>query len=113
MNKEQLNKRIEEVCEDFKGQIPDLYQMVGIVIVGRLFGWRVIRLTASRSMWAKVTRVFGDPKEWMPEYGRLAHKSVGLKLVEQIGDFWDFINGNHSREGLTPHDRKAIISTGH
>lgn len=109
MNREELNKRIEDVCEDFKGQIPDLYQMVGIVVVGRLFGWRVVRLTASRRMWMQVTRTFGDPKEWMPERGRLAYKSVGLKVIDKLGDYWDFINGVTPRDDVSAQDRKSII----
>jgi hypothetical protein len=109
MNKEQLNQRIDEVCKDFKGQIPDLYQMVGIVIVGRLFGWKVVRLTVSRRMWMMVSRTFGDPKEWMPERGTLAYKSLGLKTIDKIGDYWDFIKGNQPREGFPPEERKAIL----
>ena len=109
MTKDELDIRIEQVCKEFKGQIPDLYQMVGIVIVGRMFGWRVVRLTASRSMWARVTRTFGDPKIWMPERGLLAHKSCGLALVDKLGDYWNFINGNRSREELSTEDRKMIM----
>lgn len=109
MNRDQINERIEEVCEQFKGQIPDLYQMIGIVMVGRLFGWRVVRLTASRRMWMMVTRTFGDPKVWMPERGRLAHKSAGLQIINNLGDYWDFIKGNVPRDGFSEAERKAII----
>jgi hypothetical protein len=109
MNKEQLNERIEKVCEEFKGQIPDLYSMVGVVIVGRLFGWRVVRLTASRRVWTMTTKWFGDPKELMPERGRLAYKSVGLKIIDQIGDYWDFIKGNDCpRDDLPARERKLL-----
>lgn len=109
MNKEQLNERIEQVCESFQGQIPDLFQMVGIVIVGRLFGWRVVRLVVSRRMWTMVTHVFGDPKLWMPERGRLAYKSVGLKVTDTLGVYWDFIRGSTTREDFPADQRKAII----
>ncbi len=109
MNKEQLNERIEQVCKDYVGPIPELYSMVGAVIVGRLFGWRVVRLTVSRRIWTMMTKAFGDPKQLMPDRGPLAYKSVGLKLVDQWGDYWDFVRGSAPREGLSPQDRKAII----
>ena len=109
MNKEQIDKRIEIVCKEFTGQMPILYQMVGMIIVGRLFGWRVIRLTASRSLWKKTTQAFGDPKLLMPERGVLAHKSVGLKISDQLGEYWDFINGNKPRDEIPLHDRKMIV----
>lgn len=108
MNKEQLEKRIEEVSEQFKGQIPDLYQMVGILVVGRLFGWRVVRLTCSRRVWSLTTKWFGDPKQYMPERGRLAYKSLGLALVDKLGDYWDFINGATPRDDISLQTRKML-----
>ncbi|MEI2802150.1 MAG: hypothetical protein V9E84_00065, partial [Trichococcus flocculiformis] len=80
----------------------------GCLVVGRFFGWRVVRLTVSRRMWMLVSRSFGDPKEWMPERGPLARKSLGLKVVDKLGDYWDFINGAISRDGLSERDRKTI-----
>ena len=109
MNKEQLNQRIEKVCEEFQGQLPDLFQMVGIVVAGRLFGWHVVRLVVSRRLWTLMTKWFGDPKEWMPERGRLAHKSVGLKIVDKIGDYWGVINGHQSRDDL-PNDKRKMAA---
>lgn len=109
MKTEELNRRIETVCEQFRGQIPDLYHVVGVVVVGRLFGWRVVRLTTSRKIWSLTTRLFGDPKEWMPERGRLAHKSVGLKLVDTLADYWDFINGVTPRDDISAQDRKMVV----
>lgn len=109
MNREQLNDRIEQVCESFQGQIPDLFQMIGIVMVGRLFGWRVVRLTASRRMWTMVTKIFGDPKLLMPERGRLAHKSVGLKMMDELGGYWDFVRGSAPRDDFPSEQRKAVM----
>jgi len=108
MNKEQLQQRIDDVCEKFTGHIPDLYQIVGVMVVGRLFGWRVVRLTCSRRVWTLATRWFGDPKVYMPERGRLSYKSVGLNIVDKLGDYWEFVNGSATREGLSAADRKAL-----
>jgi hypothetical protein len=109
MNKEQLDRHIDEVCEQFKGQIPDLYQMVGILVVGRLFGWRVVRLTCSSRIWSQTIKWFGDPKELMPERGRLAYKSAGLAFIDKAGGYWDFIKGVTSREEIPLETRKMLI----
>ena len=109
VGKDELNQWIDRYCENFQGQSNHLYAVVGAAVVGRLFGWRFVRLTSSRLVWRSLMIAFGDPKEWMPEYGRLAGKSVGLKVVEKLGDFWDFINGVTPRDDLSAHDRKAII----
>ncbi len=108
MNDEELYKRIDDVAKDFRGQFPDLYQLVGAVVLGRLFGWRVVRLTVSRSTWTKITRLFGDPKQWMPDEGRLAYKSVGLRMVKQIGDYWGFVKGDFSRADVPNSERKRV-----
>lgn len=108
MNITELNQRIDEVCESFHGQLPDLFQMVGIVVAGRLFGWRVVRLVVSVRIWRLVTATFGDPKIWMPERGRLAYKSLGLKLVDEIGDYWGFIRGSFSRD-ISDRERKSCV----
>ena len=109
MKKEQLNELIDTVCNEFCGQAPDLFQMVGIVVVGHRFGWRVVRLVVSRKIWMLTTRWFGDPKVWMPEHGPLAGRSVGLKILNTLGDYWDFINGKDSpRDALPAETRKML-----
>jgi hypothetical protein len=109
MNDEEMKAKIESVCENYHGQFPDLFQMIGIVVVGRLFGWRVVRLVVSLRMWRLLNKWFGDPKQWMDPDGPLAYKSVGLKIVDQIGDYWGVIRGERSREDLPNHDRKMAV----
>ncbi len=109
MTQEQVQNQIETVCQEFHGQAPDLFQIVGVVVVGRFFGWRVVRLVVSRRIWSLTTRFFGDPKEWMPERGLLAYKSKGLQFVDTMGGYWDFIKGVTPRDGLPNEDRKLLV----
>lgn len=88
---------ITRVCSMYNGQIDDLYSVVGMVVIGRLFGWRVVRLTARRGHWTLANRLFGDFKVLMPERGPFACSSLGLYLVDKIGDFWEVI-----RRGSVP-----------
>jgi hypothetical protein len=91
---EELNAKIEKVTEEFKGQIDYLYEAVGMIVVGRLVGWEVMRLVSSRRCWSTASKWFGDPKELMPRRGRYAYKSVGLKLVDKMGEYWAVVRGN-------------------
>jgi hypothetical protein len=106
MNKEQLDKRIDEVCEQFKGQIPDLAQMIGYLIMGQRYGWRVVRLVIPRRVWREMGIWFGDPKTLMPERGDLTHKSQGLKLADDLHLYWDIISGKEGREGIPLEKRR-------
>lgn len=90
---EELLTKIDHVSGEFKGQLDDLYKIVGMIVMGRLFGWRVVRLASTRGLWTKANRYFGDIKELMPERGKYAHKSVGLKIADELGEFRNIVIG--------------------
>lgn len=102
----ELQDKIEELGRDYKGQIDDLYQIVGMVVMGRLFGWRVIRMVASRRLWNHACVYFGDLKSVLPERGRYATRSAGLRVVDELGGYWDFIKGGVNK--MTSVERKTI-----
>ena len=93
MNDEQLKELIERVCSEYHGQLDHLYQAVGLLVVGQLYGWRVMRLISTRPNWRKASALFGDLKTLMPERGPLAHKSIGLKISDDLGHYWEIIQG--------------------
>jgi len=107
MTNEELIKEIERVSTEFTGQIDDLQAAVGMVTIGRLYGWRVMRLTSSRRHWMVACGLFGDLKELLPERGVLAHKSLGLKVVDKAGDYWDVIKGK--TEAMPLQERKLVL----
>lgn len=89
----ELFEKIDDVSGQFVGQLDDLYKVVGMIVMGRLFGWRVVRLVSTPLLWRSATRLFGDPKELMPERGKYAYKSIGLRVVDEMGDYWNVIKG--------------------
>jgi len=106
MTDEQIIKIINEKSADFHGQLDDLQVAVGMLAVGRLYGWRVTRLISSKRHWSVACKLFGDLKELLPERGVLAHKSVGLAIVDKVGDYWGIIKGEVSLDDLPLHERK-------
>jgi hypothetical protein len=88
-----LASSIARVCSTYNGQIDDLYSAVGMVVIGRLFGWRVMRMAAPRRIWAKAGDLFGDPKELMPERGELYGRSVGCRIADAAGEYWRYVRG--------------------
>ena len=53
MNDEQLKELIERVCSEYHGQLDHLYQAVGLLVVGQLYGWRVMRLISTAPIGGK------------------------------------------------------------
>lgn len=102
---EEMLEIIDQVSGGFKGQLDDLYKVVGMIVMGRLFGWRVVRLVSTPVLWKKANQLFGDPKELMPERGKYAHKSIGLKIVDELGQYWDVIKG----KSPLPAEQKKMI----
>jgi hypothetical protein len=105
MNDEELMLKIEQLTKDYKGDISHFYEVVGMVVVGRLFGWRVIRLVSTDRSWAFACRLFGDLKELLPERGRYAYKSVGLQMVDRLFDYWEVVK----RQKSLPMVERRII----
>jgi len=109
MNDKELMDLIENKSTDFHGQIDDLYKAVGVIIIGRLFGWKVMRLAAPRSTWTKATELFGDPKLLMKDEEKLAHKSFGLHVCKEANEYWQFIKGHRQIDSI---QRKEIMPNG-
>lgn len=105
MNDKELMDKIEDLTRDYKGDISNFYEAVGMVVVGRLFGWRVIRLVSSGRSWTFTTKLFGDLKELLPERGAYAYKSVGLKIADDLGEYWEIIKRHKS---MPLEERKMI-----
>lgn len=101
----ELDAKIDQVCDDFKGQLDDLYAAVGLIVVGRRYGWRVMRLISSRRHWSLASDLFGDPKDLMKERGRCYKKSIGCEIVDKAGEYWAFIKGH---KPLAQDVRKAV-----
>ena len=109
MTDEALMVKIEEVTKDFSGQLDQLYEVIGMIVTGRLLGWRVMRLVSSRRCWKMATELFGDPKLLMLERGVYYDKSLGMKIIDTTGDYWDVISGRGNRDALPLHNRKMIL----
>jgi hypothetical protein len=85
----------------FHGDINDLIVAVGCLYVGRLLGWRVIRLVYSNKRYSDFQKILslgmdnGDFKfaDWFEDRERLSYKSYGLWLVDKAQSFWDTVRG--------------------
>lgn len=99
---DEVKRLICQATWEFRGQIDDLYSAVGCLVVGRLLGWRVLRISLNSKDYAKYQRILSAGQEesgefkfsaWMRDEERLAYKSLGLFLVKKAGDFWAAVKG--------------------
>lgn len=91
----QLLSMANNSMSKFRGQMPELERAIGMLFVGRQFGWKVIYLTHSKSTVRKYEDILGiKVREFFPEVGPLARRSVGWKIAEKVTNFWKEVSGN-------------------
>jgi hypothetical protein len=90
-----LVARVDERAASFIGQIDELESAIGMLHIGRLFGWKVLVLVHNKRTIRKYEEILGiDIRKEFEETGPLASKSVGLGVVEKLGEFWKAVSGD-------------------
>jgi len=107
MNDTEFMNMIEVAVKNYKGQIDDLGEVIGMLNVGRLMGWKVARLVYSKRCWSNAIKTFGDPKAFLPAEGVYYRKSLGMRVIDEVGGYWDYIKGKQAAMPL--HDRKMMM----
>lgn len=107
-DQEMLNL-INEKAATYAGLGGDLTSAVGILVLSRIYGWRVMRLIVSRRQWNLANKIFGDIKNITPDRGEHARKSVGLAIADKIGDYWAFMRGQKNQKEYADKNRKMIV----
>jgi hypothetical protein len=100
---------MELKASEFTGIGGDLISAVGILVLSRFYGWRVMRLIASRRQWNVTVKTFGNIKKITPERGQYARKSVGLSIADKLGDYWSYMRGQKNSKGDPEKGRQMIV----
>ena len=94
MKDQQIISHVDKVTKAFQGNINELEQAIGVWVVGRQFGWKVMLLVHDRKTLAKYEKMLGiDFRKELPEIGEYAHKSVAWKAFQKFTNFWKAVKG--------------------
>ena len=97
---EKYFKIINERSTEFAGQLDELESALGMMMIGRLFGWKVMVLIHSKRTVKKYEDILGiKVREMFPPEGPLTYKSVGYEVVQKLGNFWKAVSGETKVEG--------------
>jgi len=100
---------MELKADEYVGLGGDLISAVGVLVLSRFYGWRVIRLIASRRQWNVAIKIFGNIKVMTPERGKYARKSVGLAIADKIGDYWSYMRRQKNSKEDAGKNRQMIV----
>lgn len=91
----------------FSGPIDELQKAIGMLMTGDLFGWRVLILVHNKRTIRKYEDILGiSVKDFFPEEGPYAHRSVGYSIATKVGNFWKAVSGD------VPIDNRREIKEG-
>lgn len=84
----------EYAIAHFKGQATELESAIGMLYVGRHFGWRVMYLIHSRNTISKYEKILGiNVKEEFPELGPRSDKSLAWRAAKTMSNYWKIVKG--------------------
>jgi len=84
----------DRAMSNFRGQGDELERALGMLLLGRRYGWRVVHLLHSKRTVAKYEGILGiNVRESFPEVGPLTRRSMGYRVSEAIGNFWKAVSG--------------------
>lgn len=104
MNSQKKLELIAKVVRSYHGDFHDLERAVGMLMLGDASGWKLLYLVHDKKTLKKYEKTLGIAiRTEFPELGPLADKSVGLKLLKTVGDFWKAVKGQ-----ITIKERRVI-----
>lgn len=110
----EFHEHMQRCIEEFHGDSEKLSNAVGMMYVGRIYGWEHQRVVSPRSTWKLATKTFGDPKELLPKRTPLAEKkSNAIKVIDKLSQagklLYGYIDVVQGKFTIPREDRKAIL----
>lgn len=94
-----LQKIAEDASRGFVGQMDELENALGMLMLGRFMGWRYLVLIHNKRSLRKYEEILAiDIREEFDEEGPLIEKSPAYTLVKKLGAFWKAVSGEQKLE---------------
>lgn len=86
---------INKASDKFVGLFDELEIAIGMLMLGRLVGWRVLAIIHNKRTIRKYEEILNiNVREMFPEVGPLASKSIGYNAALAFGNFWKAVSGD-------------------
>jgi hypothetical protein len=94
MDEREIIEIVDKAVAKYQGNTDVLASAIGVLMLGRHFGWRPVFLMFGR----KTLRSYEDIldikfKDVLPPVGVLAHKSIGWNIAKKLSGFWKMVKG--------------------
>ncbi|MEW6164510.1 MAG: hypothetical protein AB1642_05555 [Pseudomonadota bacterium] len=104
-----LVTNLDGIIANFKGDMHDLESAIGMFMVGRLMGWKVLVLIHNKRTIRKYEDYLGIKiRDAFPPETDLSDKSVAYDLVQRLGSFWKAVSGELKDDQLRDQRKMAL-----
>jgi hypothetical protein len=92
---DQLVCLVNDAFDRFSGTFDELEKAVGMLLLGDYVGWKVLVLIHNKRTIRKYEEILDiNVREFFPEEGPLAMRSIGYSIAKQMGNFWKAVSGD-------------------
>lgn len=96
---EQLASIAHDALNRFMGTADELEKALGMLMLGDYFGWKVLVVIHNKRTVRKYEDILGiTVRDFFPEEGPIALRSLGYSIAKDLGNFWKVVSGDISVE---------------
>ncbi len=97
-----------EAFARFSGQFDELEAAIGMLHIGDHVGWKPLVLIHNKRTIRKYEDILGiNIREFFPEEGPSAERSIGYTIAKKIGSFWKAVSGELKSDELKAQRREV------
>lgn len=105
---EELHEIERQAIANFTGQFDELEAALGMLHLGDHIGWKPLVLIHNKRTIRKYEDILGiSIREFFPEEGPSAHRSMGYTIAKKIGNFWKAVSGEIKDDELKAQRREV------
>jgi len=92
----------------FTGVFDELEAAIGLLHIGDQVGWKPLVLIHNKRTIRKYEEILGiNIREFFPEEGPSADRSIGYTIAKKIGNFWKAVSGELKSDELKAQRREV------
>lgn len=102
-------KHVHDVVVNYEGDGEVLEKALGALIIGKAYGFKVIRVMHGNDAYARYQRILDLRfNEWCEPETSLSDRHQGYKLIGKLENFWKIIRRQDTRPSELKQARKVF-----
>jgi hypothetical protein len=87
-------RHLHRILTTYRGDGAVLQAALGALLLGRVYGWRVLRVAYTGATYTRYQRVLElDFKEWCEPTTQFTDRHRGYEMVGKLREFWKIVRG--------------------